>query len=262
MSGAKDPDEYILKYGPERFQKLMDSSISYVEYKINRLMSDYNLNDTTEKIKFLTKMADVLSKIENNIERDIYVDKFSNQLGVGKEAIYAEIEKKTLRNNVQKKQNNKISQNFLNQNKENNNSSKSNEDLIIYLLSKKDDDIYKKLKDSIDISMIEDNIKKNIIMKLNDLYETGNINNRAIDSICETDEEFNVLTKILMNENINEDTEKILTEVLKSFKLDFLKNKRNVLMKKLSNVSTNEERESIAVELNNINNQLGQLMIR
>ena len=80
MTGAKDPDEYILKYGPDRFKKLMDNSISYAEYKINRLKENYNLNDTTDKIKFLTNMADVLSKIDNNIERDIYVDKFSLEL--------------------------------------------------------------------------------------------------------------------------------------------------------------------------------------
>ena len=36
-------------------------------------------------------MAEILAKIENNIERDIYVDKFSSELGVGKEAILAEI---------------------------------------------------------------------------------------------------------------------------------------------------------------------------
>lgn len=261
MSGAKDPDEFILKYGPERFQKLMDNSISYAEYKINRLMSSYNLNDTTEKIKFLTKMADILSRIDNNIERDIYVEKFSRQLGVGKEAILAEIEKKTLRNNIQrKKSNNK--QNFLKQNSNNSDSSNINEDLIIYLLSKKDERIYNELSNNIDISTIKDDVKRNIIIKLNDLFESGNINNRAIDSVCETEEEYNILTKILMNENINEDTEKILSEVLKSYKLDFLKNKRNLLIKNLSSVSTNEERESIAVELNKVNNQLGQLMIR
>jgi len=262
MSGAKDPDEYILKYGPERFKKLMDSSISYAEYKINRLKQDYQLNDTTEKIKFLTKMAEVLAKIDNNIERDIYVDKFSQELGVGKEAILAEIEKKTLRSSIGNKQVNHISQNLLNQNTIMNKPSKENEDLIIFLLSKKDEKIYKELKANIEIAEIKDNIKKNLIIKLYDLFETGNINNKAIDSICESDEEFNTLTEILMNENINGDTEKILSEVIKSIKLENLKNKKNALMKELTSASTNEERESIAIQLNEINNKIGQLMIR
>lgn len=262
MTGAKDPDEYVLKYGPERFKKLMDNSISYAEYKINRLKTAYNLDDTTEKIKFLTKMAEILSKISNNIERDVYVDKYSKELNVGKEAILAEIEKKTLRSTVPNKQLNNISQNFLNQNSVSNSTSRVNEDLIIYLLSKKDEKIYKSLKENIDISMIKSDVKRQIILKLYDLYETGNINNRAIDSICDTEEEFNIFTEIMMNENVNEDTEKILSELIKSFTLENLQHKRNTLMKKLTSVSTNEERESIAIELNEINAKLGQLMVR
>lgn len=262
MTGAKDPDEYVLKYGAERFKKLMDDSISYAEYKINRLKLNRNLNDTTEKIKFLTDMADVLSKVENNIERDVYVEKFSNELGVGKEAIMAEIEKKTLRSAIKNKQVNNVSQNLFNQNISVNKTSKANEDLIIYLLSKKDENIYKKLKENINISEIEAGTKRDIITKLYDLFENGNINNRSVDSICETDEEFNVLTEILMKENMNYDTEKILLEVIKSFQLESLKNRRIALIKKLSESITNEERESIAIELNELNGKLGQLMIR
>lgn len=262
MTGAKDPDEYVLKYGAEHFRKLMDNSISYAEYKINRLKSSYNLSDTTEKIKFLTKMAEILSKINNNIERDIYVDKYSKELGVGKEAILAEIEKKTLRSTVQSKQFNNISQNFLDQNSVSSNTSRINEDMIIYLLSKNDEGIYKSLKENIDVGLIHSDVKKQIILKLYDLYETGNIKNRTIDSVCKTDEEFNIFTEIMMNENMNEDTEKILSEVIKSFTLENLQRRRNDLMKKLTNISTNEERESIAIELNEINTKLGQLMIR
>lgn len=256
MTGAKDPDEYILKYGPERFKKLMDNSISYAEYKINRLKANYDLNDTTEKIQFLTKMAEVLSKIENNIERDVYVEKFSMELGVGKEAILAEIEKKTLRSANVNKQGNTVSQSFLGQNQTVNQTSHSNEDLMIYLLSKKEDVIYQKLKNNIDVSDIEDRIRRNIIVKLYDLYETGNINNKTIDSACESDEELSALTGILMNERINGDTDKVLSEVIKSFQMEKLTKKKNALITKLSSASTNEERESIAIELNEINRQL------
>ena len=100
MDGAKDPDEYIIKYGPERFEKLVENSISPVEYKVDMLKKDYNLNDTSQKIIFLTKMAEILSKEDNIIERDVYVDKFSKELNVGKEAIIAEIEKRTIRNSM------------------------------------------------------------------------------------------------------------------------------------------------------------------
>ena len=260
MTGAKDPDEYVLKYGPDRFRKLIDNSISYAEYKIKRLKENYNLVDTTDKIKFLTKMAEILSKIENNIERDIYVDKFSLELGVGKEAILAEIEKKSLKG----KQNNilptfnKISENVQNVSNRNN----QNEKMLIYLLSKKDQSIYEKIKENVSILDIKEPVQQGIVAKLYDLYEDGQINNRSIDSVCETDQEYSVLTEILMNENINDDVEKILTEVIKSFQLNKLNSRKSELINKLSNTNTNEERELLESELNEVITKLGQLMIR
>ncbi len=258
MSGAKDPDEYILKYGPERFNKLIDNSISYAEYKIKRLEANYNLNDTSEKIKFLTKMAEILAKIDNNIERDIYVNKFANELGVGKEAILAEIEKKTLRNQNE----NILSVSKVDKKEVKETQDMQTENLIIYLLSKKDDNIYKALKENIMVSDITGTVQKNLISKLYDMYETGQSNNKSIDSICSSDEEFSLLTKILMTENINEDYQKILSEIIKNFKLKKLNNKKNEIINKMKTISTNDERELLETELKEVMNELGQLMIR
>ena len=93
MKDAKDPDEFVIKFGADRFNALIDNSLTAVEYKIQILKSKFNLNDTSEKIRFLNKMAEVLSKVPNNIERDIYIEKLSKELGVGKEALVAEVEK-------------------------------------------------------------------------------------------------------------------------------------------------------------------------
>lgn len=263
MTGAKDPDEYVLKYGPDRFRKLIDNSISYAEYKIKRLMENYDLENPTDKIKFLTKMSEVLAKIDNNIERDIYVDKFSKELGVGKEAILAEIEKKTLRNNVSNNHTHIVREKVGGEVSPNSKSaSKQNEDLIIYLLSKKDESIYKELKSNISVSDIKNDIQKGIISKLYDLYESGQINNRTIDSVCEKEEEYDLLAEVLMNENVNEDIQKILSEVIRNFKLEKLKLKKEELISALSGTITNDERESLELELSNVIAELGRFMIR
>ena len=65
-----------------------------------------------------------------------------------------------------------------------------------------------------------------------------------------------------MNDNVNEDTPKILSEVIKSFQLDKLKTRKVELIEKLSKVSTNEERELLEAELSEVLTKLGQLMIR
>lgn len=261
MSGAKDPDEYILKYGPERFNKLIENSISYAEYKIRRLEPNYNLNDTTDKIKFLTKMAEILAKIDNNIERDIYVDKFASELGVGKEAILAEIEKKTIRNASKKNVSiSNINMNVQDANK-NPNPNAQAENLIIYLLSKNDSSIYDALKDIVDLDDIKGDTQKSLVAKLFDMYQSGQPY-KSIDSICASDEESNLVAEILMQEFASEDVSKVLLEVKRNFGLNKLNMKKSSLIAKLQEANTNEERELIETELSEVIAKIGKLMVR
>lgn len=252
IENAKDPDEYVIKYGPEKFEKLIDNSITLVEFKINILKDKYNLNDTTEKIKFLTKIAEILSKVENNIERDIYVDKFSKEIGVGKEAIVAEIEKLIFKDksNIKEWQNPRT---VTNEKQIINSDTTSHiEEIIIYLLTQKNDEVYNILKEDIFIENINSEINRELIRKLYEQYEKGNISNIDITSICELDEEFSVITEILMKENINEDTLKLAKETANTFKINILQNKKDEIIKRIKNSSTEEERSKLEKELNEI----------
>lgn len=93
MEGAKDPDEYIIKYGSGRFKLLVDNAISLVEFKIKMLKEGYNLENAKDKIAFLKKITTVLSSVDNKIEREIYIDKISEQYNISKQAIYSEVNK-------------------------------------------------------------------------------------------------------------------------------------------------------------------------
>ena len=91
---VKDPDEYINKYGPERLKKCIDNSITLIEYKISKLEKNLNINDMESKIKFLTNVATILSSVENNIERELYVDRIAKKYNIGTGPIMVEIEKR------------------------------------------------------------------------------------------------------------------------------------------------------------------------
>ena len=95
MDGAKDPDEYVIKYGSGRFKMLVDNAISLVEFKIKMLKNKYNLENSNDKIRFLKEITKVLSDVDNKIEKEIYIDKISKQYNISKEAIYAEVNKAT-----------------------------------------------------------------------------------------------------------------------------------------------------------------------
>ena len=246
MEGAKDPDEYVLKYGPERFEKLVDNSISPAEYKIDLLKKEHNLEDISDKINFLTKMSEVLSKVENTIERDVYVDKYSRALNVGKEAIIAEIEKRTIRSSYK---NNKWQQPkpvVLNVDETSDEKARNQrERMIIYLLTLQRQDIFEKLKEVYTLQDIESSPNKFLISKLYDLYETENIENKDIMSICDTDEEKSLVSEVMMKTNTRDDPDKFAAEIIRNIKIEKLQNEKREVLKKLQDDNLTEEEKGL-----------------
>ena len=93
ISGAKDPDEYVIKYGPERFLKCVEQAISLVEFKVKMLKQNLNLENINDKIKFLNEVAKILANVTNSIERELYIEKIATEYKVSKESIYGEVNK-------------------------------------------------------------------------------------------------------------------------------------------------------------------------
>ena len=98
MEGAKDPDEYIIKYGSERFNLLAKNAISLVEFKVKMLRNKFDLDNATDKVRFLKEITKILSEVENKIEREIYISKIAQQYSISKEAIYVEVNKESYKN--------------------------------------------------------------------------------------------------------------------------------------------------------------------
>ena len=101
MTGAKDPDEFIIKYGSARFQKLMNEAISLLEFRVKVLEQNLDLEVAGDKIKFLNEIAKLLAKIDNTIEREIYIEKLSKGYNISKEAIFGQVNKLQYSNRAQ-----------------------------------------------------------------------------------------------------------------------------------------------------------------
>ena len=67
--------EFVNKYGPDRFGKLMDNAITLVEFKLEKLKKELDITTTDGKIEYLKRIAVIISKIESSIEKDIYIKK-------------------------------------------------------------------------------------------------------------------------------------------------------------------------------------------
>ncbi len=90
LQGAKDPDEYIKKFGSEHFLQLMESSEDHVEYLLAEIERKYNLDDDSERIAFAREAAQSLAVIPSPVEREVYAGRVAAVSGVGKEAILQE----------------------------------------------------------------------------------------------------------------------------------------------------------------------------
>lgn len=87
MEGAKDPDEYILKYGKERFAYLLDNSDGAISYNLKRCMADLDMDSEIGKVNYLKRACEVLADIPNKVEREVYISKVSAEQGISKTAL-------------------------------------------------------------------------------------------------------------------------------------------------------------------------------
>ncbi len=91
MSGGKDPDEIIKKYGAEKFRSFITGAANDIEYKILEERKKYDLDSSDGKLGFLKSVALILADTDDIIARDVYASKLSSELSVSKETIMTQI---------------------------------------------------------------------------------------------------------------------------------------------------------------------------
>ena len=198
-------------------------------------------------------MAEILSKEDNIIERDVYVDKFSRELNVGKEAIVAEIEKRTIRNTM-KTQNWQAPKPIISNDNEKSKDKEKDaiEKSIIYILTLKNNDIFNILRQTYTEDDINDSINSELIKNLYNSYISGDIINKDLMSFCKTEEESNLLSEIMMKSNVRDDTEKFALEIIRKLGIDKLQEQKKEVIKKLQSENTEDERKLLEAKLNEI----------
>ncbi len=93
VPNGKDPDEFIKQNGAEAFSHLLANAMHYVTFQIQCLRKEYDFTQTQQKVEFTTKTANILAKLDNDIERNVYTNEISNMTGISQQAIENEINK-------------------------------------------------------------------------------------------------------------------------------------------------------------------------
>lgn len=87
ISGAKDPDEYIKKYGAESFSKLLTGSVGQIDFKLNGILSKFDLKNPDEKLRAVDECCRVISQIYSPVKQDIYITRLAEISDVKAESI-------------------------------------------------------------------------------------------------------------------------------------------------------------------------------
>ena len=90
LSEGLDPDTYILKYGKERFETLIEKALNYSEYKLERLKHGVNFDSDLELTNYINKVIKETSLINDEIRREIILKKLANDTNLS----YNTLEKK------------------------------------------------------------------------------------------------------------------------------------------------------------------------
>ena len=255
LEGAKDPDEFIVKYGNARFKNAIDKALSIVEFKVKLLKRNLDLNNTSDKIKFLNEIAKLISKIDNNIEKEVYIEKIAKEYEISKEAIYAEVNKLSYDKNQSEKilEKSKPVVRHIKENKEQvPETIKRRENTVLAILLNGDLNIFQIIKQNIKLEDFKDETNKEIVKKLYEEFEKGNSNiNGIIDTLGE--EEQNHITEILADDYEINDVEKAIDDVIRAYDKDRLNERKFKILELLeSSEIPQEEKGKLGKELSDI----------
>ena len=98
MQGAKDPDEYIKKFGAEKFRQLVKNSRTGFEFKLQSVLSRHDLNIPDEKIKAAAELCSIISKVYSSAEREVYIHAVAERLGLSEDSLRKDVESAIRRN--------------------------------------------------------------------------------------------------------------------------------------------------------------------
>ena len=254
MEGAKDPDEYVIKYGNGRFKLLINDAISLVQFKTKVLKKDLDLKNTNDRIRFLKEIAKLLTSVNSKIEQEIYLTDISKEYGISKEAIYAEINKITgktagpkvlSRSPVIRVQKEEVEKILIEREKS-----------IIAMLINEQENGYNQIKQDVTVDDLKSETNKKIMKKLYEEFEKGNSNNVSntlMNSFAEDEKVISRLTELLSEEYQTNRDQKLIKDIIKTYKKAKLNMRKQELIEMQKNPDlTPEEKETIDGQIHDL----------
>ena len=88
--GAKDPDEFIKKFGPGAFRNLIEKSESQIDYRLKNIRSRYDLSIPEQKVDYLHEATRLVASFPGSVERQVYAARIAELAGISADAVQKE----------------------------------------------------------------------------------------------------------------------------------------------------------------------------
>lgn len=89
---AKDPDEFIKKFGAERFEMLLNGSNNAIEYELLQAKGKYDIATPDGRLNYIKDAIGVLAGRITPTERDVYAGRLAEETDVAKPAILNQLD--------------------------------------------------------------------------------------------------------------------------------------------------------------------------
>jgi len=91
LRDAKDPDEFLKKFGADRFKLLLEESSNRVEYQLNAIRKKYDLRDDDQKVKYLQESAELICTLSSAVQREVYAGRVAEAAKISLDAMKLEV---------------------------------------------------------------------------------------------------------------------------------------------------------------------------
>ncbi len=103
MRDAKDPDEFLKKFGADRFKLLLEESSNRVEYQLAAILKKYDLRDDDQKVQYLQESAGLISTLGSSVQREVYAGRVAEVAKISLDAMKLEVNRAYKRRQYQEK---------------------------------------------------------------------------------------------------------------------------------------------------------------
>ena len=103
VKDAKDPDEFLKKFGADRFRVLLEGASNRIEYQLTAISKKYDLGEDDQRIRFVQEAAELISTLGSAVQREIYGGRAAEAAGITADAMKLEVEKAWRRRRAREK---------------------------------------------------------------------------------------------------------------------------------------------------------------